>query len=83
MFKCDWEGCDREFKTQGALNLHKRQHEIKQYRESKKEQKKEIHDHDEEKCDHAYRFLNLSVKSERAAAQKNYREVCKKCLNLR
>lgn len=75
MKMCEW--CNREFKHQGALNLHKSLHCKSKPGKVTEETKK-----DQVTCEHDFRFLNQSG-GELRAIKSGYSEVCIKCQTLR
>lgn len=77
---CEW--CEREFKHQGALNLHKSVHCKKKpgtngivSKQEKTGVEKQV------ACEHEFRFLR-DTGVEAVAKQKGYSEVCSKCQTL-
>jgi hypothetical protein len=69
MPKCDH--CNKDFATQGALNLHK------YHLRAKQKQRPEPQD-----CTHTWRLLNPRVPNEYNAMTHGHEEVCTKCQDL-
>lgn len=69
--------CGKEgLKHQGALNMHMYHCKIKNV-------SRETNQHQEEKCEHNWRFLNPSMAVERNCMNRGYKEVCVKCQDVK
>jgi hypothetical protein len=76
---CEW--CNRTFKHQGALNLHKSVHCKSKPSGSVPVVKKEEQVKKQVSCEHEFRFLR-DAGVEGMAKQNGYSEVCVKCQTL-
>jgi hypothetical protein len=65
-----------DLKHQGALNMHMYHCKIKNVGGQQETPK-------EEKCEHDWRFLNPSMSVESKAMKHGYKEVCKKCQEVK